>query len=71
MILLVPFFYLGLAVVHTFARDSRYRGWMLIATYGSMLILGWPVVLVAMLGLFEQGLGLRRRIAGNPPALKE
>src|SRR5438477_330936 len=28
MIFLVPFFYLGLAVVHAFARDSRFRGWM-------------------------------------------
>jgi hypothetical protein len=71
MILLVPFFYLGLAVVHAFARDSRFRGWLLVTAYGSMMLLGWPVVLVAILGLFEQGLGLRRRIAGPPPTVKE
>jgi hypothetical protein len=71
MILLVPFFYLGLAVVHAFARFSRFRGWMLVTAYGSMMVLGWPVLLVTVLGLFEQGLGLRRRIAGPPPAVKE
>jgi hypothetical protein len=71
VILLVPFLFLGLAVVHAFARASRFRSWLLVSAYGSMLVLGWPVLLVAILGLFEQGLGLRRRIAGGPPAVKE
>ncbi|MBI1778791.1 MAG: DUF2232 domain-containing protein [Proteobacteria bacterium] len=71
VIMLVPFFFLGLAVVHAFARASRFRPWLLVSAYGSILLFGWPVVLVAVLGLFEQGMGLRRRIAGHPPAVKE
>ncbi len=71
VILMVPFFFLGLAVVHAFVRGSRLRSWLLVSAYGSMMLFGWPVLLVAVLGLFEQGLGLRRRIAGGPPAVKE
>ena len=69
LILLVPFFFLGLGVVHAVARKfSPQRPFILVAAYAAMLVLGWPVALVAGLGLFDQWLGLRRRLATVNPA---
>jgi hypothetical protein len=69
LILLVPFFFLGLGVVHAVARKySPQRAFILVAAYAAMLVLGWPVALVAGLGLFDQWLGLRRRLASAGPA---
>ncbi len=69
LILLVPFFFLGLGVVHAVARkDPPPRPFILVAAYAAMLVLGWPVALVAGLGLFDQWLGLRRRLATAGPA---
>ncbi len=69
LILLVPFFFLGLGVVHAVARKySPQRPFILVAAYAAMLVLGWPVALVAGLGLFDQWLGLRRRLATAGPA---
>jgi hypothetical protein len=69
LILLVPFFFLGLGVVHAVARKySPQRIFILVAAYAAMLVLGWPAALVAGLGLFDQWLGLRRRLAVAGPA---
>jgi len=69
LILLVPFFFLGLGVVHAVARKfSPQRIFILIAAYAAMIVLGWPAALVAALGLFDQWLGLRRRLAVAGPA---
>jgi hypothetical protein len=69
LILLVPFFFLGLGVVHAVARKfSPQRIFILIAAYAAMIVLGWPAALVAGLGLFDQWLGLRRRLAVAGPA---
>jgi hypothetical protein len=69
MILLVPFFFLGLGVVHAVARKyAPQKPLILVAAYAVMIVLGWPVVLVAGLGLFDQWLGLRRRLAAAGPA---
>jgi hypothetical protein len=64
LILLVPFFFVGLGVVHSVARKfSSRKPFILVAAYAAMFVLGWPVVLVAGLGLFDQWLGLRRRLS--------
>ena len=69
LILLVPFFFLGLGVVHAVARKfSPQKPFILVAAYAAMLLLGWPVALVAGLGLFDQWLGLRRKLAAPSPA---
>lgn len=69
LILLVPFFFLGLGVVHAVARKyAAQRPLILVAAYAAMIVLGWPVALVAGLGLFDQWLGLRRRLAAAGPA---
>jgi hypothetical protein len=69
MILLVPFFFVGLGVVHAVARKyAPHKVLILVAAYAAMIVLGWPVVLLTALGLFDQWLGLRRRLAVQGPA---
>ncbi len=63
MILILPFFFMGLAVVHAMCRTKSAGAFMLTAFYGLLIILGWPVLFVAVLGLIEQWVELRRRFA--------
>ncbi len=69
IILAVPFFFLGLAVIHALARRAVPLTTLLavfyFVFYGLLLITGWAVMMVAATGLIEQwGGGLRRRFAG-------
>jgi hypothetical protein len=62
LILIVPHGFLGLAVVHTMARRWSQPGLALALIYGSIVILGWPLLLVVALGLVEDWAGLRQRL---------
>jgi len=42
---------LGFAVLHALTRDLSFRPVLLIAAYGAVIVLGWPVVAAAFLGL--------------------
>lgn len=71
MILSLPFFFLGLAVVHTWARRMVSGGWMLLVMFYLVLVLsGWATLAVAGIGLIELWSGLRHRMAG-PPELND
>ena len=63
MIAMFPFFLVGLAVVHVAARRVTPGPMLLIMFYFLMVLFGWPVVLVAFLGLIEQMAGFRQRLA--------
>jgi hypothetical protein len=59
----------GLAVLHAYSRGMPFRGLLLAAVYLGMVLLGWPAVAMAILGLSEPMLRLRERAAarGQPP----
>lgn len=61
IVLVVPYVFLGLAVLHTLAHRWTHPGLALIAVYGSIVILGWPILVVLLLGFVEDWAGLRRR----------
>lgn len=61
IVALVPFFLLGLAVAHTFARSVAGGTWMLICFYVLIVVLGWTSFVVAGAGILEQWVGLRKR----------
>jgi len=64
MILSLPLFLLGLAVVHTWARGVKSGSWMVLVAFYLVLILsGWATLLVAGIGLIELWSGLRHRMA--------
>ena len=67
VVLLVPFFFAGLAVIHAFAGGRQARTLSLVVFYFFLLVSGWPIALVIGLGVIEQWAGLRRRFARTGP----
>lgn len=71
MILATPYFFLGLTVVHALARRSAAKGVLLGVFYAVLVVFTLIAgAIVAGLGMIEQWVGLRERIAA-PPARKE
>lgn len=69
--LLMAYVLVGFAVLHVMTQASSGRWWWLMAAYGSVLIFGWPSLIMAMLGLLDNAIGLRRRFSNRatPPTL--
>ncbi|MBM3509947.1 MAG: DUF2232 domain-containing protein [Alphaproteobacteria bacterium] len=65
ILLLVPYFFLGLALVHSFAARWRGRVGVFIAFYLALFFFGWPALLVAALGIANQLMGLRKQDHGS------
>jgi hypothetical protein len=63
IVLVVPFCLAGLAVLHTVARRFPRPAITLVTFYLLAGIFGWPLLLIALLGLLDSPLGLRRRFA--------
>lgn len=61
--LLVAFCLAGLAVLHAAARRLSQPTMAMVFFYTVATLFGWPFIVVAVLGLFESWLGLRRRLA--------
>jgi len=60
LILAVPFFFLGLAVVHKLACHIAYPRMLLTAFYMALILSGWIAMVVVAAGIAEQWFGLRR-----------
>jgi hypothetical protein len=54
---------LGLAVLHFATRGMNSRPLVLAGVYATVLMLGWPLLLISLAGLSEMLFGLRLRIA--------
>jgi hypothetical protein len=63
--LLMAYAIAGLAVLHAITRGNSFRGLILGATWTLLVVLGWPIVLLALLGLADGLLNLRGR--SGPP----
>lgn len=63
VVLVIPYFFLGLAVVHVLAGSLRFPGILLAAVYIITLTTGWFALVVGGIGILEQWVGLRRRIS--------
>jgi hypothetical protein len=68
--LLLAYAVLGFAVIHGATRGISARIIILVAAWLSVFVLGWPILLVALLGLADTFIDLRgRRSRGGPPDL--
>ncbi|MCG8509099.1 MAG: YybS family protein, partial [Rhodospirillales bacterium] len=68
VIMAVPFFVLGLVVVHTASKRASAAKFLLVVFYVVLFLLAWALPAVAVLGLIEQWVGIRSRLAPpNPP----
>jgi hypothetical protein len=61
--LLIAYAVLGFAVLHEITRGLNSRPFVIGGVYVSVLIFGWPMLLLFLLGLAETGLGVRARFA--------
>jgi hypothetical protein len=61
--LLIAYAALGFAVLHRITLGLSSRPFILGGVYVSVLVFGWPVLAMTLLGLFETALGLRARVA--------
>ncbi len=64
MILAVPYFFLGLCVVHAWARSVAHTGMVLVAFYLVLVVSGWAALVVTGIGILEQWTGIRNRFHG-------
>ena len=71
LVLCLPFFFVGLAVVHAYARRRPLRWVILVGTYAAVMVFGWPAMALVVLGFVEQWAGIRRRLGEPPSAEKE
>lgn len=63
IVLLIPFCFAGLAVLHMAVRRMRRPQIPLTAFYVLAGLFGWPLLVIAVLGLLDAVFGLRRRLA--------
>jgi hypothetical protein len=61
----VPFFFVGLVAVHSFAGSTNYRFPILGLVYILLSVIPWFAVIVAGFGVMEQRLQLHRRFAAS------
>ncbi|MGH7116553.1 MAG: hypothetical protein ACREE9_18910 [Stellaceae bacterium] len=61
--LLMAYGVLGFAVLHTITQGQRTRGFLLGGTYAAVMVFGWPILALCLLGLIESTVELRARIA--------
>ncbi|MGC1465978.1 MAG: hypothetical protein WA792_09620 [Pseudolabrys sp.] len=67
--LLIAFGVLGFAVLHSITRGMGSRAAVLTGTYAAVLVFGWPILALCMLGVAETAIGVRGRLMsrGGPP----
>jgi hypothetical protein len=67
--LTLAFAILGFAVMHVATRGMNARAVILAGAYGVVAAMGWPVLIMTLVGIAETIFGLRaRRGLGSPPA---
>lgn len=67
LVLGVPFLFAGLAVVHAVARRQKASTALLVAVYLFVFLIGWPIPFLVGLGMIEQWMGFRARLAARKP----
>lgn len=69
--LLIAYGVLGFAVLHDITRGINSRSFLLGGIYASVLVFGWPMLVLCLLGLIEAAAGLRARVQRKrgPPAV--
>lgn len=67
--LLMAYAIVGFAVLHAITAGLRGRAFMLGGGYAAVIIIGWPVLAMALLGLADSSLNIRGRLSGRrgPP----
>ena len=62
LIATIPFFFIGLAVLHSISPGWPGRLFLLTGAYLFLILLVWPAAIIALLGLIEHWVRLRERM---------
>jgi hypothetical protein len=67
--LLMAYAMLGFAVLHSITHGIDYRAVALAGAYAAVVVFGWPVLAVSLLGLADSAFNIRARVASRraPP----
>jgi Predicted membrane protein (DUF2232) len=67
--LLLIYGVLGFAVLHAITQGTSARPFVLSITYAGVILLGWPMLALCLLGLVDMAIGLRDRVSAkrSPP----
>ncbi len=57
----------GFSVLHAITRNGRARTWILAGAWLSVMLLGWPLLFVALLGVADSAFNLRGKQAARKP----
>lgn len=70
--LLMAYGILGFAVLHSITRGFGGRGFILGGSYAAVVVFGWPVLFMTLIGLADTAFDIRGRAAGRrkPPAAR-
>ncbi len=66
-ILLIPFLFIGLGVIHTVARTFRSPTIVLIPLYFFIVISSWSTIITVLIGFFETWANFRQKFKSNAP----
>ena len=70
--LMMAYGLLGLAVLHAITRATGGRIFILTGTYIAVLFIGWPIVILSLIGVADAIFDFRNRVgSGKPPALTQ
>lgn len=70
--LMMAYGLLGFAVLHAITRATGGRLFILTGTYIAVLFIGWPIIVLTLLGVADAIFDFRNRVgAGKPPALTQ
>jgi hypothetical protein len=68
--LMMAYAFIGFAVLHTLTLALKSRALWLGGTYAIVVVFGWPVLAIVILGLADAIFGLRQRyLRGRPPPI--
>ena len=68
--LMMAYAFTGFAVLHTLTLALKSRALWLSCTYAIVVVFGWPVLAMVVLGLADAVFGIRQRyLQGRPPPL--
>jgi hypothetical protein len=68
--LLMAFAILGFAVLHAITKNVGSRAFILSGAYAATLVIGWPLLIMSLIGLSEAAFNIRARVGRDrgPPA---
>jgi len=61
--LVMGYAFIGFAVLHALTQATAMRGLWLGSSYAAVMVFGWPLVIVALIGIADAIFGLRQRKA--------